>query len=476
MRASWLICVFMGALVWGQATGTAPAKPEDQASPGAAGQNATAQPGSAPAAQNIAPKGAAQAPAAQKEGEEKPVAKPEAPKEVPMDAVVLTIKGVCPATGSTAKTTAGSKATAAPAKTAAAKKPADCETKITRAQFEKIANGLSPNVTPQLKRQLQQALPRFMAMSEIAKKKGLENTENYKETLKLAKMQILTQELQRKAQEDADKIPAQELEKYYKDNAEAYEQFSLDRLFIPRYKSLMPAGEKEEAEEKEENKDQKELTEEQQKKKEEEEKSKEAKDKELREKGEQELNKLADGLRERAAKGEDFATLQKEAFAAAGTKVENPTVNLPKVRRTGLPPAHSAVFDLKPGEVSQVISDNGGHYIYKVVSKQELPFDQVKDEIHNKLKSERLKKQMDDYNNSYQVVANDQYFGPAAGPGGPQRMRPGMMGGRPTPGAPPQGAPAPGAPAQQGGAPQSAPPAQAPAQPPAQTAPPSKPN
>jgi len=50
--------------------------------------------------------------------------------------------------------------------------------------------------------------------------------------------------------------------------------------------------------------------------------------------------------------------------------MDSPTVNLPAVRRTGLPPAHVAVFDLKVGEVSQVITDNGGHYIYKVVSKK----------------------------------------------------------------------------------------------------------
>jgi hypothetical protein len=443
MRASWLICVFMGALVWGQASGTAPAKTDQE---------------NAAAAQNPGPKGAAQAPAAQKDADEKPAAKPEAPKEIPMDAVVLTIKGVCPATAAPAtKAAAGSKTGAA--KTAAAKKPADCETKITRAQFEKIASGLSPNVTPQLKRQLQQALPRFMAMSEIARKKGLENSDQYKETLKVAKMQILTQELQRKAQDDADKVPNAELEKYYKDNPEAYQQYSLDRLFIPRYKTVAPADQKEEAADKDDKKDEKPLSEDEQKKKDEEEKAKEAKDKEVREQGEQELNKLADQLRERAAQGEDFVTLQKEAFQVAGTKVESPTVNLPKVRRTGLPPAHSAVFDLKQGEVSQVISDNGGHYIYKVVSEQELPFDQVKEEIHNKMKGERLKQEMDDYNNSYQVTANDQYFGPAAGPAGPRGMRPGMMGARP--GMPPQGAPGQPAPG---------------SQPPAQTPPPSKPN
>ena len=80
-------------------------------------------------------------------------------------------------------------------------------------------------------------------------------------------MQILTNELQRKIQEDAAKVPATEIEDYYKKNPEAFEQFNLDRLFVPRTKQV-------EADAKEdEDKDEK-LTEEQQKAKEAAEKAK----------------------------------------------------------------------------------------------------------------------------------------------------------------------------------------------------------
>jgi PPIC-type PPIASE domain len=409
MRKSWLLCVLLGALAWGQAL-----PPSDASKPAA----------------------------------------PPAP-EVAMNAVVLTVKGVCPAvpkTTTAAKTGAGKTAAAPP------KKPADCKTEVTRAQFEKIANGLSTNVTPQLKRQLEQALPRFMAMSEAAKAKGLEKSPRYIETIKFAKMQILTQELQRTVQEEADKVPETAIADYYKKNPEAYQQFSLDRLFIPRNKQVT-AVDKDDAKEPEK------LTEEQQK-------AKEAADKAKQEEAQQELNKLADSLRERAAKGEDFATLQKEAFEAAGTKVEKPTVNLPKVRRTGLPSAHAAVFDLKVGEVSAVISDNGGHYIYKVVSEEVLPLDQVKDEIHNKLKSERLKEMMDKYTSSFQAIPNEEYFGatPPPGPGGrpPGQLPPHMPRPQtPPPSAQPQGA---------SGTTPTPPAADAPAQPPAQQPPPPKPN
>jgi hypothetical protein len=413
MRKSWLLCVLLGTLAWGQAQpGMAPVRPGPTQAPGAA-------------------------------------AKPPAPAvELPETAVVLTITGVCPPAprAAAASKTGASKPTAAPAK-----KTADCKTEVTRAQFEKLTKALQqgPNpLNPQQKRQLASTvLPRFMAMSAAAKAKGLDKTPRFAEEMKFYTMQILTQELQRSIQEDADKISPEKVAEYYKNNPEAYEQFSLDRLFIPRYKQPEVAD-KDDAKEPEK------LTEEQQK-------AKEAADQAKRDQGEQELNKLADSLRERAAAGEDFTKLQKEAFAATGTKVENPTVNLPKVRRTGLPGAQASVFDLKVGEVSAVISDNGGHYIYKVVSKDVVPLDpQLESEIHNKLKSERMKELMDKY--TFQAVPNEAYFGPPTAGPPPPHMRPPMSPRRPVPQAVPQ---------------QDAPPAaNAPAQPPAPQPPPSKPN
>jgi hypothetical protein len=399
MRKSWLLCVLLSTIAWGQAP------------PGAAAPT--------PMAPNAAPQ-AAPAPA----------------PEVPEDAVVMTITGVCPATSMAAahKTAAAEDAKAAPVKTAAPKKPADCKTVLTRRDFEKIASGLSPNITPQLKRQLGQKLPQFMAMSEAAKKKGLDKTEAYKQTLKVAQMQILTQQLQKSVQEEADKVTPGEEKAYYEKNKEAYDQFSVDRLFVPRNKQEAPDKADDDAK----------LTDEQQK-------AKEAADKAKQDEGEQELTKLADTLRERASKGDDITTLQKEAFTAAGMKMDSPTVNLPKVRRTGLPPAHAEVFDLKVGEVSKVITDNGGHYIYKVVSRETLPFDQVTQEIHNTLKNQRVKDMMEKYTNSYHVDENEAYFGP---PGPPSPM--GRPGARPMP-MPGQGRPNGAAPGQAGPAPQAPP-------------------
>jgi PPIC-type PPIASE domain len=398
MSKSWLLCVFLGTLAWGQAAPSAPPPP---------------QPGQAPMA-----------------SENKPPVDTSA--SVPANAAVLTIDGVC---APQPKTAAAKGATAKPASAAAkdadAKTPASgCKTVITKAEFEKLVGALAPNPTPQQKKQLAGVLPRVIAMSTAAKKEGLDKTPQYDETVKFVKMQVLTNQLQRKIQEQASDIKPEEIEKYYKDHPEMFEQYNVDRIFVPRTKQV-------DAEAKEEDEKDEKLTDEQKK-------AKEAAEKAKTDEAEQAMTKLAEDLRTRAAAGEDMAKLQKEAFDAAGMKIESPTVNLPNVRRTGLPPAHSAIFDLKQGEVSQVISDAGGHYIYKINSKTEMPLDQAKNEIHGKMQNDRMREKMDSLNNSFKVETNEAYFGPGGiGPSAPPRMprpRPGMQ---PGPGSASNAAPAP---------------------------------
>ena len=402
MRKSWLLCALMGTLAFGQAAPSTPPPPQP-----------------APA---------------QAENEAKSPADTSA--SVPATAPVLTINGVCSAQP---KTTAAKTATAAGAKAASEKTSSgDCKTVITKAEFEKLANALAPNTTPQQKKQLAGVLPRVIAMSTQAKKEGLDKTPQYDETVKFVKMQVLTNQLQRKIQEEAADIPPAEIEKYYKEHPDQYEQYNVDRIFVPRTKQV-------EAEAKEEEPNDEKMTDEQKK-------AKEAADKAKTDEAEQAMTKLANELRAKAASGEDMTKLQKEAFDAAGMKIESPTVNLPSVRRTGLPPAHAAIFDLKAGDVSQVISDSGGHYIYKMNSKSEMTLDQARNEIKGKMQNDRMREKMEKLNTSYKVDTNEAYFGP----GGMAPMPPPRMS-RPRPGMPPAGPasqhPAP-APAQQAPAPQ----------------------
>jgi hypothetical protein len=187
MRKSWLLCVLLGTLAWGQAAPGAP--PPAQAAP------------------------------------------VDTSASVPADAPVITVEGVCPPAPKTAAakgTTAKAPATKTPA--------ADCKTVITKAEFEKLAEALAPNVTPQLKRQLAGLLPKLIALSDEAKKEGLDKTPQFAESLKFVKMQVLSNELQRKIQKQAADIPDADVEKYYKEHPENYETYNVERLFVPRTK------------------------------------------------------------------------------------------------------------------------------------------------------------------------------------------------------------------------------------------------
>ena len=195
-------------------------------------------------------------------------------------------------------------------------------------------------LNPQQKRQLASQLPSAIALSEAAKKKGLDKSDSYLETLKFVKMRILAQKLTEAVRAEADQVPATQIAAYYKANPEAFEQFSLDRLFIPIDKQV---------DDKDEGREPEKLTEEQ-------EKAKEAADKAAQEKGQQELSSLADSMRQRVAAGEDIGKLQKEAFEASGTKVDNPNGK----------PAHGAAHRTATGSCrcirTESWGDIGGHH------------------------------------------------------------------------------------------------------------------
>jgi len=285
-----------------------------------------------------------------------------------------------------------------------------CKTVITRAQFEKLAESLQPGMSPAIRRQLATAYSRILRMSTVAEKRGLDKQPKFEEKLNFARMQVLSGELSSALQEEAGKVTDGDIDDYYKKNEASYEQATFARIFVPRAKQIVNpvvrpkagtnAGAKASAKVGTNR-----LPTEAQKKA-----------------SEEAMTKLAAGLRARAAKGEDPDTLQKEAYVAAGLPGNAPSTKMEKVRRTTLPANHQAVMDLKPGEVSEVISDpNSGHYIYKLVSKETLSVDTVKPEIRSTISSQRYRDSMQNFQGN--VDLNDAYFGPTRNPGMPPLPR-----------------------------------------------------
>ncbi len=336
---------------------------------------------------------------------------PEAPEsKVPADAAVITIPGVCDHSSEHAKATTLGKE--------------ECKTVITREQFEALANALQPNMNAQTKRRLADVYPKLLIMAQEARKRGLEDDLKYKELVKFSRLQILSQELGRSLKEDADKLPESDIDKYYKDNPEAFEQATLLRIFIPKEKQPAPAKGDTAA---------KEDTEEEA-----------PKAPETQKADEEAMKKTADEIRKAAAAGEDFDKLQKQAYEAAGVAGAAAPTNIGKLTRSQIPVDQSSVFDLTAGGVSPLFTEANGYYVYKLVSKEIKPLDQSRDEIRTTLAQQRFQDAMAKYQQEDKATLNEAYFGPPGPPLPPlpPRMGPGgppIPAGKPQPPMPPPG-------------------------------------
>lgn len=279
-----------------------------------------------------------------------------------------------------------------------------CKTVITRAQFEKLADALQPGMPLPRRQQLANFYAQALRMGPEAEKRGLDKGPRFEEMMRFSRLQNLYQEMLQALQEETGKVSDADIEDYYKKNEASYEQANLARIYIPRAKQTAPApvtakaGEKTSAPPP--------PTEEQKKA------------------DEETMTKVADDLRVRAVKGEDPEVLQKEAYVAAGLAGTPPPTKMENKRRAALPPKHQAVMDLKPGEVSEVITDPSGvHYIYKMINKETTSLDSVKQDIQATLSRQRYSDSMKSFQGN--VDLNDAYFAPA--------QRPGIVGKMPLP-------------------------------------------
>jgi hypothetical protein len=116
--------------------------------------------------------------------------------------------------------------------------------------------------------------------------------------------------------------------------------------------------------------------------------------------------------------------LQKEAYAAAGATAVPPNPSLGQVSASSLPSNHASVFDLNPGEVSQVFSDSAGHYIYKVDAKGTEPLEEVADQIRKTLQNQHREQVIQAVKQPISTQINEAYFGPTGKSTGRQGSKP----------------------------------------------------
>lgn len=290
--------------------------------------------------------------------------------DLPPDTPVITINGLCenpPADQS---------------------KATDCKTVITRAEFEKLIEVIQPSMPARMRKQFATNYARALVMSQKAEQMGLDKAPGFEEHMRLARIQVLSQAFNKAVQDKAAQISDKEIEDYYHNNTAKFEQADLDRIYIPKAQQS-PASEA---------------------------KASAADQQKRTTDSEAAMKAEADKLHTRAVAGEDFTKLEAEAYQVAGIKAAAPNATMAKVRRTALPADQASIMELKAGDVSAVIADQNGYYIYKMKSKEVLPLDQAREEIKGTLRSERIQEEMKAVQEGATPNFNESYFGLAAPP------------------------------------------------------------
>ncbi|HXF13702.1 MAG TPA: peptidylprolyl isomerase [Terriglobales bacterium] len=284
------------------------------------------------------------------------------------DAPVITIQGLC-------ERPPNSNAT-----------PVDCNTVITRADFEKLINAVQPNMPAASRKPFATRYVTILLLSEKAHEMGLDKTPEFDEQMYIARLQLLARQAAEKMQRDAANVPESEISDYYQQHASEYKSISFERIFIPKQK-VETAG-----------------------------KTNELHPGKADEASEAQLKDEADKLRARAAAGEDPTKLQQEANDFAGNKTKVTNVKVENMRKTSIPPTDASIFDLKAGEVSQVFSDPTGYRIYKVTEVKDLPLASVHDEILHAIQGQNMKNAFDSLQNSAKTTFDNSYFVTPAAP------------------------------------------------------------
>jgi hypothetical protein len=298
---------------------------------------------------------------------------------LPPQTPVITISGLCKGNAERAGTK--------PSGAQNGRKTA-CESVVTRTEFEELADAFQPGMSVEKRRQFGDAYAKAQVMSAEAVRLGLDKTEHFEELLNFVRAQILSQDLERHLEAKAAQVPSRDILDYYRDNPARFERATFQRIFIPHRRQIPADG------------------------------SRGAASASAGVSATDPMELEAESLRQRAGDGKDFDQLQQEAFALGGLKGTAPT-SMGAVRRGSLPPAHSAVFDLKPGEISQVITDSAGFYVYKMISKETLPLEVVKQEVSEILQHQRMKKFEEKVVDASAIRLNDAYFAPSEAPSKP---------------------------------------------------------
>ncbi|MGB7585974.1 MAG: peptidylprolyl isomerase [Terriglobales bacterium] len=295
--------------------------------------------------------------------------------KVPLNDPVITITGLCdhPSTR---------------------KSNANCETVITRAEFEAVVDVVKPHAPQPVRKMLAKSYVQALVEGNKAVEMGLDKRPDFADRMEVNRLLVSQETLDEALNQRAwDKVSDKQIEHYYRNNPDQFVQVDAERIFVPWFEPDEDPNQK--------------LT------------GLEKRNRDLA--WQRSLRGEADKLHARALAGEDFLELQKEAYKFTGVSsdIDRTNIALPRTRRLMLDSVMMPLMDLKPGQISAVLVEDNGYDIFKATGRRIMPFDaHVIKEIHGKLRDEIVAKEKTALARleATSTTYNEDYFGPPLPP------------------------------------------------------------
>jgi len=250
-----------------------------------------------------------------------------------------------------------------------------CKTAISREDLDRYVNAFSPDASETVRSRMALQYARTLAFSSLAEKQGFDKNpvlaKEIETQLKLIRMRILATAYLQSLQDHTTGVVASDIEKYYGEHRDLYEQAHVRRLSVP---AAVPTENG-------------------------------------RPLDRSEVKAELDALRARVIAGEDVNELQQGVYQRLHIQAVPPPVSVITLRRSTVQGEETKAFDLNPGEVSAVIDSTAATVIIKLESKDLVPLESVRQEIETALRRDRMQSEVSKLSKSISAEFNEQYFG-----------------------------------------------------------------
>lgn len=276
---------------------------------------------------------------------------------IPVNTPIVTLDGVCtqPAKGTAKSATA-------------------CKTIVTRGQLDALLDSVEPDASPKSRQQFAITYARLLAAAQIAEQNHLDLLPDVNREIqvrqKLARMEVLSYALIQSLQKNARHIPPKDVEAYYKQYPDTFEQAEVRRLAVPLNattedgKPLDVSTVKAKLEE----------------------------------------------LRPRALDGDNFSELQTQAYKELGIKGPLPQTEMGMMRKSSLSPEEAKVFKMESGETSPVFEDQGIVMILHAGTARAMKLEDARPQIEAMLFQQRMLEEFKDSTKGINAEFNLQYM------------------------------------------------------------------